>query len=107
MRLILQLSLPFPQKRVVILIQLISKLKLIIFFLFLLIQGAILLLAVARNHPKVILKVSIAAHTTSLMASKVKQGTLLRSLQKAMAIWKMIIHHFKTVLVYQGSELSC
>lgn len=34
MRLILQLSLPFPQKRVVILIQLISKLKLIIFFLF-------------------------------------------------------------------------
>lgn len=62
MRLILQLSLPFPQKRVVILIQLISKLKLIISFLFLLIQGAILLLAVARNHPKVILKVSIAAH---------------------------------------------
>lgn len=65
------------------------------------------MLAVARNHPKVILKVSIAAHTASLMASKVKQGTLLRSLQKAMAIWKMIIHHFKTVLVYQGSELSC
>ncbi|RMX41186.1 hypothetical protein pdam_00022390 [Pocillopora damicornis] len=32
--------------------------------------GAILLLAVARNHPKVILKVSIAAHTASLMASK-------------------------------------